>query len=233
VGRLLIINQSTIIMKKTHPNNTEKRQIIFLSLSTFICLCLSLFRMYYTKTFTYFFLNWNLLLAIIPWILSRLAIHNQFKHRFYDISLICIWLLFFPNAPYILTDLFHLKLHSTVPIWFDLVLILSFAWVGLIAGFISLSNIGKIICVKFNVSNSGIYQSILLFISSFGIYLGRFLRWNSWDIIAQPHQLIHDIFIRFAYPFDHPATWGMTITMGLFLNLSFWSFKFLNHHNSI
>jgi uncharacterized membrane protein len=66
-----------------------------------------------------------------------------------------------------------------------------------------------------------------LFIGSFGIYVGRFLRWNSWDILTEPLHLIYDIGDRFINPFDHPRTWGMTIFMGIFLNMIYLSFRLI------
>jgi uncharacterized membrane protein len=65
---------------------------------------------------------------------------------------------------------------------------------------------------------------ILLFLGSFGVYLGRYLRWNSWDIITEPFRLFYDIADRIINPFEHPRTWGMTLFMGLFLTIIYWSF---------
>src|SRR4029078_6055940 len=85
-------------------------------------------------------------LAFIPWAAtSFIVLFNQQKSKFGIFILLLFWLLFFPNSPYILTDLFHLKLRSTIPIWFDLVLILSFAWTGLAFGFISLFDIESLL----------------------------------------------------------------------------------------
>ena len=185
----------------------------------------------------FLFLNWNLFLAVIPWLFTSIAISfpRVYNNRVFVISLTVLWLLFFPNAPYILTDLFHLRLNSTMPIWFDLVLILSFAWVGLFVGFLSLWDIEKIIVSTFKFKYPKILSTILLFLTSFGIYLGRFLRWNSWDVISQPSQLIFDITTRILHPFHHPTTWGVTLFLGVFLNLAYWSFRFLGDrfNNSI
>jgi uncharacterized membrane protein len=72
-----------------------------------------------------------------------------------------------------------------------------------------------------------ISSTLLLFLGSFGIYLGRYLRWNSWDIIDQPLKLLYDIGDRFVNPFNHPRTWGVTLAMGLLLNMMFWSIKII------
>ena len=124
-----------------------------------------------------------------------------------------------------------------MPMWFDLLLILSFAWVGLLFGFMSLWDIEKILkrylmksrlkeLLRYRLSIP-IFSSVLLFIGSFGIYLGRYLRWNSWDTIAKPFALIYDIGDRFVNPFEHSRTWGVTLFMGLFLNLAYWSLRLI------
>ena len=68
---------------------------------------------------------------------------------------------------------------------------------------------------------------VLMFAGSFGIYIGRYLRWNSWDILTSPFQLLYDIGDRFVNPFAHPRTWGMTLLMGVFLNILYFSFRLI------
>jgi uncharacterized membrane protein len=72
-----------------------------------------------------------------------------------------------------------------------------------------------------------------LFLSSFGIYLGRYLRWNSWDILSNPFGLFNDIIDRFVNPFSHPRTWGMTLLMGILLNMIYFSIKLLTQKNTL
>lgn len=214
-------------MLKALKETKRLNETIFLGVLTLFCFGVSLFRFIYTDTKVFLFLNWNLFLAFIPWALTSLVIVKpKFqKSRLTLIVLLGSWLLFFPNAPYILTDLFHLRLKSSMPIWFDLILILSFAWTGLLFGFFSLWDIEKLLR-NFMKRTSVIIISVgLLFIGSFGIYVGRFLRWNSWDILTEPFKLMYDIGDRFINPFEHPRTWGMTIFMGLFLNMIYLSFR--------
>jgi len=143
------------------------------------------------------------------------------------------WILFFPNAPYILTDLFHLRVNTKVPIWYDLVLILSFAWTGLLYGLISLFDIERILGVFIHKKIVTIISVFLLFVSGFGIYIGRFLRWNSWDILQAPGALLNDVADRFLNPASHPRTWAVTILMGVFLNMIYWSMRLLKRTESI
>lgn len=213
---------------KTHSRLNET---IFLGTLSILCFSLSVFRAGFANNKLFLFLNWNLFLAFLPWLFSSILIINPKwqQKKLILILLLFSWILFFPNAPYILTDLFHLRLKTSMPVWFDLVLILSFAWTGLLFGFMSLWDLEFILRKKINHRIIPIVSSMLLFTGGFGIYLGRYLRWNSWDIIRNPFGLIDDISDRFINPLDHPRTWGMTFFMGLFLNIIYWSFKLIRH----
>src|SRR4030042_252976 len=177
---------------------------------------LSILRFIITDTIVFLFLNWNLFLAFLPWLISSIIIYKGVNNKFFLNLLILSWLLLFPNSPYILTDLFHLRLRASAPLWYDLIVLLSFAWTGLIYGFISLMDIELLFKKYLNKSIITIISILFLFLCSFGIYLGRILRWNSWDIIGNPFGLFNDIIDRFVDPFAHPETWGMTILMGIF-----------------
>lgn len=204
-------------------------ETVFMGVLTLFCFAVSIYRFVYTDTKVFLFLNWNLFLAFVPWAISSLMMISpklrQSKWMF--ALLLCTWLLFFPNAPYILTDLFHLRLTSSMPVWFDLILILSFAWTGLLFGFLSLWDIEELLRNRLKEKYVICISVLLLFIGSFGIYIGRYLRWNSWDILTSPFQLLYDIGDRLVNPFSHPRTWGVTILMGLFLNILYFSFRMI------
>ena len=183
-------------MKKLVASSRFKINMLLILMTVF-CFSLSAFRYYISDTKVFLFLNWNLFLAWIPLLLSSFILAFNIKSKISLIFISIVWILFFPNSPYILTDLFHLKARNSVPIWYDLVVILSYAWTGLICGFISLNDIEK------RLSDYGKRNSIngmivfFLFMSSFGVYLGRFLRWNSWDVLNNPFGLFSDIVVRF------------------------------------
>lgn len=214
---------------KEHNRLNESILLVLFSMFCFLC---SVFRFVYTDTKTFLFLSWNLFLAFLPWLFTSMVILKPKlqKRKIIIGIMLVVWLLFFPNAPYILTDLFHLRLKTSMPIWFDLVLILSFAWTGLLFGFLSLWDIenilNKFIPRKWIISALSVF---LLFLGSFGIYIGRYLRWNSWDIISEPFNLMYDIGDRIINPFSHPRTWGMTVFMGIFLNILYWSFRLIKN----
>ena len=215
---------------------TNQFQIsLFMGVLSIFCFGLSLFRVEFSGTKHFLFLNWNLFLAFVPWLLTVILSMSQNlqKSRLAVFGMLGVWLLFFPNASYILTDLFHLSHRSSMPIWFDLVLILSFAWTGLLYGFLSLWNLEELM-ERFLSKRMITWISVfLLFVSSFGIYIGRYLRWNSWDILHHPGRLMGDVGDRLINPFDHSRTWGVTIFMGLFLVMLYFTFKILrNSKNS-
>jgi uncharacterized membrane protein len=214
-------------MIKLLKERNRFNETLFMGTISLLCFSFSIFRFIYTDTKVFLFLNWNLFLAFVPWAVTSITIlkPNIQSYKITIIILLAVWLLFFPNAPYILTDLFHLRLKSSMPKWFDLILILSFAWTGLVFGFLSLWDIEKILTKSLNQIWISIISISLLFIGSSGIYLGRYLRWNSWDIIGEPFNLLYDITDRLINPFDHPRTWGVTIFMGIFLNMIYWTFR--------
>jgi uncharacterized membrane protein len=198
---------------------------LFCSLALSILLIVT--RIIYTSSIFYIFLIWNLFLAFIPFAISSLMIayEEKFHRKSVQVLFILVWLLFFPNAPYILTDLFHLKHKSAAPVWFDLVLVLSSAWNGLILGYLSLMDIQKITSKIYgNLTGWAVCIGALI-LSGFGIYLGRYLRWNSWDIVANPAGLFNDILSRVTDPFSHPRTYGMTLLYAVFLIIVYYTLK--------
>tara|TARA_R110002072_G_scaffold38347_4_gene111202 strand:+ start:820 stop:1524 length:705 start_codon:yes stop_codon:yes gene_type:complete len=211
----------TTAFKPFKKSSRRKIYLILISMSLF-CFGLSIFRVYLSGSKDFLFLNWNLFLASIPFLASsylRVQEHKKWK----TILILILWLLFFPNAPYILTDLFHLRVLDSAPIWFDTILILSFAWTGLIFGFISLIDISKISLQWIRQRWLNPIVGILLFLTAYGIYIGRFLRWNSWDLISHPLSLLYDLALPIIHPMDHPRAWGMTLLLGCLLNMIYWS----------
>lgn len=192
-------------------------------------MALVMFRVKISNSFFYLFLVWNLFLAYIPFGLTTLLLQKQQlqKSRFKFWLLFIVWLLFLPNAPYIITDLFHLQLGNAMPIWYDLLLVISFAGNGFLIFFISINDMHRIIQQKFSTIKAWFLTILIFFLCGFGIYLGRFLRWNTWDILHKPFSLIQDIFTRVVHPMEHPKTWGVTIGFGLLFTISFSIFKIL------
>lgn len=141
------------------------------------------------------YLVWNLFLAWMPLIFALTAVciaQTSPQRRGWFLSAATAWLLFFPNAPYILTDLIHLgsKAHSRY--WTDLVMILLFALIGLVLGFLSLFLMQRLVARRYGWPAGWLFVSVVATLSGFGIYAGRFFRWNSWDVVSNPVDLITD-----------------------------------------
>lgn len=196
---------------------------VILALSCLLSVSLSFFRIYYSDYGTYIFLNWNLFLALLPYVISVffLLYNHKVKSNLLLTGILLFWLLLFPNAPYIVTDFFHLDPRANVPYWFDLGLIFSFAWNGLMLGFISLYDIQTAIARRFSAFKGWLFAVVSIVLCSFGIYLGRYERFNSWDVISNPAALFIDIADRFINPLNHQRTILMTILFSAVLMFSY------------
>lgn len=184
-------------------------------------------RMIVTQTIEYIFLPWNLFLAFIPyWITRWISIRpDLYENKLKRFALLALWMLFIPNAFYIITDLFHLRNVHSAPRWFDLLLIFSFAWNGILCGIISLRRVELLI----GLDRGPVYSMGLIFavmwLNALGIYIGRYLRFNSWDIVTDPFNLMMEIGDLVINPIDNWYAWGMTGTYALFMTLLYLSMK--------
>ena len=139
------------------------------------------------------------------------------------------WLLFLPNAPYIITDLLHLRVSDTRLLWLDVLVINAFALNGLILFYYSLLEMKTILSHYLNDKKLRLTIATIPFITGFGVYLGRFLRYNSWEILSSPKFLFVDILNIAVQPFENKEAWLFTLLFGTFLSIGFWMFKtFIN-----
>jgi uncharacterized membrane protein len=161
-----------------------------LGMATIVCFVLVRFRIEYSDTYRYIFLIWNLFLAWIPFGISYITYTMMLARKSVYIIIpitAFLWLIFFPNAPYILTDLQHLSNASgAVPVWYDVVMLIWFSWTGLLLGIISLYLMQEVVRREFGRITGWIFVLTVILLSSVGIYIGRFMRLNSWDILSHP-----------------------------------------------
>lgn len=197
--------------------------------SCFSCLLLAV-RMIVTNSIEYIFLPWNLFLAFVPycitwWMARHVSIvENKIKLLF----ALAAWLLFIPNSFYIITDLVHLIHIRSAPKWFDLLLIFSFAWNGILCGLVSIWRIEIITRALSGKNFSALLVFAVMWLSAFGIYIGRFLRYNSWDIITDPFSLAAEIADIIIHPFDNTYIWGMTMCYSVFMTFLYFTVKKLS-----
>lgn len=210
-------------------NNSGIKKVI--ALSALFSFGLIAFRIYFTSGLYLSFLMWNLFLAWLPYYFSThlLNYHQQKKASWKLFVLFGLWLLFFPNSPYIITDLFHLTNHHTMPLWYDLAIIFSVAWSGLILGFLSLMQVHHFLVQKFGESISWFMIAAIQLLCAYGIYLGRYQRYNSWDIVTNPVGLFVEVSDLICNPFAHPKTIGVTGVFSVVLMLSYLTLYFLTN----
>ncbi len=206
--------------------------VLAISFASGICLTLLLARIAWTGNFRYAFLGWNLFLAWLPLVFALLACdedraRSTNRWRFRGLTL--AWLLFFPNAPYIFTDLTHLNHRFAPHFWTDLVLILTCALTGLVVGFVSLYLMhGAISRIMGKLAGWSFVGAVTL-LSGFGICLGRFLRFNSWDVLFKPMKLYQGIGAWAVNPIEYPGTYALPILFGTFLFLAYLMLYALTH----
>jgi uncharacterized membrane protein len=190
-----------------------------------------------TGSLVYLFLPWNLLLAFIPYGITRWMTRNLsiVENKIKLVITLAVWLLFIPNSFYIITDLYHLSHPIAIgfrsaPQWFDLLLIFSFAWNGILCGIISLSGIESVISVIRGKGFSILLIFLVMWLCAFGIYIGRFLRYNSWDVLTDPVSLAGEIGCMLLHPFENAYAWGMTICYAVFMTLLYFTTKKLSEN---
>lgn len=196
-------------------------------ISCVFSLCLLIVRIAISHRLSYAFLAWNLILASVPFFISG-WLNNRptiLKHRIKLFLLIFLWMLFMPNSFYILTDLFHLDNLGNGDSWFDLTLILSFAWNGILFGIISIYKMELLLKRSKGSFISGVVVGAVMWLNAFGVYIGRFLRFNSWDIFLNPFSLLSEICNIFFEPFDHRYVWIMSFCFAFFMITIYYTVK--------
>lgn len=201
-----------------------------LLLSGFFSAGLVCFRVVYTGQWLFVWLLWNLFLAFVPYLLTKAATRRlqwvESNGRFF--LLFIAWLLFIPNSFYIITDLFHLEERTAVPLWFDLVLIFSFAWNGILLGIASVWQMEILMRCRWPQLKEWQFVYPTMLLNALGIYIGRHLRYNSWDVIADPFQLAKDVLDLLLHPVRNRFDWSMIVCYAVFMSLVFISMKRMN-----
>ena len=187
-------------------------------------------RIIITGELTYLFLLWNLFLAYVPYFISSVLIKKETgkTNIFFTIIFLFLWLVFLPNAPYLITDMFHLRSTAESPLWFDLIMILFFGMAGMIFWLTSVFQIYEKYFRQFGKTVRSVYFSLIIILSSFGVYIGRYLRWNTWDLFLNGPALFRDVATRLLHPRGNSGLYGMTIVFSLFLGFIYYLYR--NYH---
>lgn len=196
-------------------SNTDiSRLIIALCLSSAVSFGLLMIRILASDSMRYVFLPWNLVLAVVPlvlswWLVERVRSGGWLTWQ--QTLLTVVWLSFLPNSFYLISDFVHLRETYEINLVFDIVMLMSFAVNGLIFGFMSLYMVHRELNRRIQPKQAYILISLVILACSFAAYLGRYTRWNSWDIVLRPAGLLFDVSDRFINPSAHQQTYLTTL----------------------
>jgi uncharacterized membrane protein len=196
-----------------------------LALSTLLGFAFFAGRVYLSRRLTFAFLSWNLFLAWIPYLASLLVVFLYQRGslwRWLSVVPALVWLVFLPNAPYMVTDLLHLDERPPVPLWYDIGLMTTYVLSGLFLAFASLRAMQTLAQRVAGTLASWLFVLSAMMLSGFGIYLGRFMNFNSWDVLSQPEDIAIVIARRMIYP--HSQTYGVTLMFGAILFVFYLAF---------
>ena len=182
-----------LALKLFYQNKKANQLLLFYGI---YCLSLLLVRAKLTHSVYLFFLIWNLFLAFVPYGISSYLLTLDLKKtsKFKILFISAVWLAFIPNAFYIITDLIHLANSEGNLFWLDLIIVSSYALIGFAFGLLSLLHFEKIIRQYITIKTVDFIIPTISILCGFGIYIGRIMRYNSWDIISNPIDLAFDLF---------------------------------------
>ena len=194
-----------------------------------LCLGLELVREHRYGAYDFRFLIWNLILAWIPLLLA-LLVYDRYRRGRSMLVLapaLVLWLLFLPNAPYIVTDFVHLSAGSPAPLWLDGVELSAFAWTGMLLGFASLYLVHAVARHRLGAVPSWVGVLCVLALVSVGVYLGRVKRWNSWDLLTQPGARLAQLHAHLGDPASLTRAVGISLAVTCLLAAAYLVFYVL------
>lgn len=204
-----------------------KHLLIFLGLS----IGLNILRIVLFGNYSFSYMFWNIFLATLPFVVGTvLLFYNSLGKLTKPLFIIggIMWILLLPNTFYLITDLIHIDHSHSVPILFDALMLFSCAQFGLYAGIYSLSQMEQILNSKYSQKITSRWIMIIIILTSFGMYLGRFLRFNSWDIVTDAVSLCKAILKIFTHPSLNVSAYTYTILFSVFIYLSYVAYKKIN-----
>ena len=178
------------------------------------------FRILYSNLISYIFLMWNTILAVIPYVISDFMKRKALaKYQHALTAMVCV--LFLPNALYLISDFQHLKERPNIPFFYDILLMFYTALLGLLLNVLSLRNLHLVSKKYFKINTSNFIIGFIIFLSGFGVYLGRYLRWNSWDILTHPQDVLLDCAYRIFQPHIYYYSWAVSLGYAFVLGFGY------------
>ena len=217
---MLALRRAVGLVRDTH-HFLAARAFYALWFASILACALLAYRIDRTGSWQFRWLAWNLLLAWVPYGVSLLADWLRARRPGQPWMLIlpgALWLAFLPNAPYIVTDLMHLNQRADQWLyWYDVIMVVAFAWTGCVLGAISLGIAQGIVARHLGRLVGWLFVLVTAGLCGFGIYVGRFLRWNSWDLLTNPLTLARDLADAFRHPLQHPHPWALCALFAAFV----------------
>jgi uncharacterized membrane protein len=195
-----------------------------------VVIILNILRLVIFKSDSFVWLFWNIFLAIIPLAISTYLLWTSDKHRINKIIFVVLailWLLFIPNAPYIVTDLIHIGEVRAVPVIYDAFLLFGAGWVGIYLWLYSNTQIESLLVKKYSQKITNIIMFLIISLTSFGIYLGRFLRLNSWEIFSDSSYFLKVLHQKLIIKSD-PKAYLYLVLFTFFLYGFYFAFRYRN-----
>lgn len=195
-----------------------------------VVIILNILRLVIFKSDSFVWLFWNIFLAIIPLAISTYLLWTSDKHRINKIIFVVLailWLLFIPNAPYIVTDLIHIGEVRAVPVIYDAFLLFGAGWVGIYLWLYSNTQIESLLVKKYSQKITNIIMFLIISLTSFGIYLGRFLRLNSWEIFSDSSYFLKVLHQKLIIKSD-PKAYLYLVLFTCFLYGFYFAFRYRN-----
>jgi len=204
-----------------HSSRRRLAALAALVLASAFGVALVAVRLLWTGEADYANLVWNLVLAWVPLLLA-LVVYDRSRRRDATrdpLVLACaaLWLVFLPNAPYLATEYMFLRIVDGMPVWFDVAMLTTFAWTGLLLGFTSVYLVQQAVSRAAGTLAGWLCAVGALGLAGLGVYLGRYLRWNSWDLFVQPGGVLGDV----AHRLTSTRMVGMTLVTATFLTLAY------------
>jgi uncharacterized membrane protein len=212
------------------------QQLVYpLLLSSLLAAAIFLGRVYISHKFSHINLMWNLSLAWVPYLGSIWVALLQMRPKarwWYFLAPCVLWLVFFPNAAYLITDLYNLD-DSRVPLWYDIGLFFTCAWTGCWLAIASLNTMHALVRKALGGAASWLFVLTIVALNAIGLYLGRFLRWNSWDIFFHPVAILNEVVTLMFHPTAYRETLAFTGLFAAFLLVGYVTFLSLQHRSTL
>lgn len=199
--------------------------LLVLAALSLACTLLLGYRIRRTASSGYYFLTWNLMLAWIP-VAAAFVAGEMLRTRLPVLKVLAlpvaaVWLVFLPNAPYLATDLVHLQGSQRIYLWYDTAMLLGYAGTGVLLGFGSLLFMQDSVECLAGRAWSWLFVAGSLLLSSFGVYLGRFERFNSWEVFSSPAPVLEEVWLHVRDPFDYSHAYVFTLVIAALLLFSY------------